>query len=114
MQLVKTVEAPYFIFDGLSGFKEIRHFVSTCHGGVSSGAYTSLNIGFGTDDDKVLVLKNRQILAKSVDIPLESIVFLHQVHGSNVAVVTDSMRGNGAFSRDTAICGTDAMITNVS
>jgi polyphenol oxidase len=112
MQLVKNVDAPYYIFDGLSGFKEIKHFVSTIHGGVSDGAYASLNIGFGTDDDQLLVLQNRKILAKSVDIPLESFVFLNQVHKSHVALVTPDMKGFGAFSRDTAICSTDAMITN--
>ncbi len=112
MQLINNVQAPYFIFDNLSGFNEIKHFVSTRHGGVSKGDYSSLNIGFGTDDDNALVLENRQILAKSVNISLDSFVILNQIHNTNVAVVTSTMRGNGVYSRDTALCGTDAMVTN--
>lgn len=112
MQLINNVQAPYFIFDGLSGFNEIKHFVSSRHGGVSGGHYSSLNLGFGTDDDHALVLENRQILAKSVKIPLDSFVMLNQIHKTNVAVITSDMKGAGALSRDTAICGTDAMVTN--
>lgn len=112
MLLVKTPIAPYYTFKSLSAFAGIKHFVSTRHGGVSSNAYSSLNIGFGTDDDASLVLQNRQNMAKSVDIPLDAFVMLNQVHGKNVSVVTSDMKGLGAFGRENAICATDAMVTN--
>ena len=113
MQQITHGLAPYFLFDSLSVFSEIKQFVSTRHGGVSKEAYTSLNIGFGTNDDRTLVLENREILAQSVGIKLNKFVFLNQIHESRVAIVTTEMRGCGAFARDTAICGTDAMVTNV-
>ena len=35
-----------------------------------------------------------------------------QVHESNVAVITEELKGRGAFNFDTAISATDAMVTN--
>jgi len=113
MQQITQGLAPYFLFDSLSVYSEIKHFVSTRHGGVSRNAYSSLNIGLGTDDDRALVLENRKIMAQSVDIPLNAFVFLNQIHDARVAIVNAGMKGCGAFTRDTAICGTDAMVTNV-
>jgi len=105
-------DTPFFVFDEWEKYKEITHFVTTRHGGVSEEPYLSLNIGFGTEDSHELVLKNRQLMAQSVGIPLESFVMLNQVHGVSVAVATYEMKGLGALDRESAIHATDAIISN--
>jgi YfiH family protein len=114
MQLLTKSEAPYFVFDRLKGYDEITHFVTTRHGGVSDGAFATLNMGLGTQDRPLSVLQNRQILSDSVGIPLESFVMANQVHGTHVEVVLNDRRGAGAFSRHNALASTDAMVTNES
>jgi YfiH family protein len=57
---------------------------TTRRGGVSEGAYASLNLGRWTDDDAGAVDRNRQILADLVGVPLDAVVQGRQVHGSRV------------------------------
>lgn len=112
MQRLTKSGTPYFVFANFKGFADITHFVTTRHGGVSDGAFASLNLGLGTQDSPLSVLQNRQILADAVDIPQEFFVFANQVHGTNVEVISKEKRGAGAFSRHNAIVSCDAMITN--
>jgi YfiH family protein len=73
-------------------------------GGTSTGDYESLNLGLNCGDNPDNVARNREILAQSLGIQPEQMVYAEQVHGSSVAVVTaDSPR---------LIAGTDALITN--
>jgi polyphenol oxidase len=109
---MKLTKSPVLKYDEWADFKEIIHFVSTRHGGVSQGPYASLNVGLGTDDDSGIVLKNRHILAKAAGIPLESFVILNQVHGTNVVVATGELKGSGSLDRESAIHETDAIITD--
>jgi purine-nucleoside/S-methyl-5'-thioadenosine phosphorylase / adenosine deaminase len=57
---------------------------STRLGGVSDGAYRSLNLGVLTDDDHDHVLGNRRALATALGRDSDSIVMGHQVHGTEV------------------------------
>lgn len=104
----------FFEFQNLQGHTDIIHFISTRYGGVSVGAYASLNIGFGTDDAPLAVLRNRHLMARALDIPLDYFVMANQVHGNHVALITKNDRGSGAFHKYNAIPSTDALITNVS
>lgn len=61
-----------------------RALFTTRRGGVSEGAYASLNLGRWTDDDADAVDRNRQILADHLGLPLDAIVQGRQVHGSRV------------------------------
>ena len=61
-----------------------RALFTTRRGGVSEGAYASLNLGRWTDDDADAVSRNRQILADAVGVPLEAVVQGRQVHGNRV------------------------------
>jgi polyphenol oxidase len=53
-------------------------------GGVSSGAYESLNLGILTDDDQGKVAENRRRLAASLDTDPGSVAMAWQVHGSEI------------------------------
>jgi len=61
-----------------------RALFTTRRGGVSEGAYASLNLGRWTDDDADAVDRNRHILADTIGVPLEAVVQGRQVHGSRV------------------------------
>ena len=85
---------------------------STRVGGVSQGPFASLNLGMHVGDDSQTVLINRQRLSHALGISLDEWVTAEQVHGGAVAVVTDSHRGRGAFSKELAVPGVDGLVTN--
>ena len=53
-------------------------------GGVSRGAYASLNLGTQVGDDPESVAANRRVLAAELELPVEP-SWLEQVHGATVA-----------------------------
>jgi hypothetical protein len=55
--------------------------------GRGSGPYAGLNLGGHVGDDATNVEANREALAKEVDLPRERLVFMNQVHGTEVAEV---------------------------
>ena len=57
---------------------------STREGGVSDGAYTSLNLGIRTDDDPARVVENRRRLCEAVGADPDSATMAWQRHGSTV------------------------------
>jgi YfiH family protein len=57
---------------------------STRHGGVSEGAYESLNLGRSTRDDSENVDENRQRLCETVGVDPERLALNRQVHGATV------------------------------
>jgi YfiH family protein len=76
--------------------------LSTRRGGVSTGAYTSLNLGKSTADDPQNVTHNRELFFGSLGISAEKIALSKQVHGTQVLTVHEPVITEGY----------DAMITN--
>lgn len=70
----------------------VHALVSTRAGGVSTGAYASLNLGMRAGDDPAKVAANRARLAEVVGLPAEPL-WLHQVHGSRVITVDEVAGG---------------------
>ncbi len=94
-------------FDGLG----LDAVVTTRHGGVSQGAYASLNLGLHVGDDDKAVLENRGRAAAALGANLGDMVFCQQSHGRAVRVVTAADRGRGTLSLADAIDSTDALVT---
>ncbi|MEU6543360.1 peptidoglycan editing factor PgeF [Streptomyces sp. NPDC046859] len=64
------------------------HFAFTDRwGGVSAAPYEELNLGGAVGDDPGAVLANREIAAKSLGLGPDDVVWMNQVHGTDVAVV---------------------------
>jgi len=63
-----------------------RAVFTTRRGGHSSGPYASLNLGFLTDDDQDLVMRNRSTL--EAELGVSGLSFVHQVHGAQVRRIT--------------------------
>ena len=61
-----------------------RALFTTRRGGVSRGAYASLNLGRWTEDDAQAVAQNRHIVADTIGVPLDAVVQGRQVHGNRV------------------------------
>src|SRR5690606_6548268 len=67
----------------------VEYFCTTRQGGVSTGPWSSMNLGLHTDDDGVDVAANR----KRLDALLPSApVWLQQVHGVQVLDADDEVR----------------------
>ncbi len=74
---------------------------STRRGGVSSGRYTSLNLGDGTEDDLNLVRANQVRFRSAIDRDSYELTTVRQVHGDSVVDARDASReGNGTDLSD--------------
>ena len=63
------------------------HGFFTRKGGVSSGIYSSLNVGLGSNDERAAVLENRTRVASLLGVPPGALVSPHQHHSPDAIVV---------------------------
>ena len=88
----------------------VVHCFSTRRGGVSTGPLSSLNLGAHRGDRPGNVVKNYQILGRSVGFRPRQTVFARQVHSSVVKRVGTQECGTGLFFRGEGEY--DGLITN--
>ncbi len=84
---------------------------STRHGGISTGIYESMNLGFSTGDKKENVFQNYKLFTESVGIDYKNVVISSQYHHKNIRIVTDDDRGKGII-REQDYEDIDGLITN--
>ena len=90
-----------------------RAVFSTRRGGVSEGAFESLNLGILTDDAPERVGENRTLLARDVGLPPERIAMGWQVHGTDIAE-WDGTPADGAYGgAATSLAKVDGHVTSV-
>ncbi|NDF12440.1 MAG: peptidoglycan editing factor PgeF [Proteobacteria bacterium] len=82
----------------------IAHGFFGARGGVSSGVYSSLNCGPGSNDDKASVAKNREIAMIALGATTASLCTLYQCHSDKVITIEDTYDGG---------VEADALATNV-
>ncbi|MBV9793070.1 MAG: laccase domain-containing protein [Actinobacteria bacterium] len=85
--------------------------VTTRAGGVSGGAYGSLNLSLNVGDDPEHVLANRRRAAAALGADLDDFVFAAQVHGNVAQIVGPADRGSGTVVAVDAIPGADVLVT---
>ncbi|MDX6421423.1 MAG: purine-nucleoside/S-methyl-5-thioadenosine phosphorylase / adenosine deaminase [Trebonia sp.] len=93
---------------------QVTAVVATRHGGVSTGAYASLNLGGHVGDKPEAVAENRRRLAAALGV--DRLTIADQKHTATVAVVDGDLAGrghDGVADSAAAFPGTDAMITNL-
>jgi hypothetical protein len=103
-----AIELRPFAFDG----DGVTAVVSTRHGGVSTGAYDSLNLGGHVGDAPDAVAENRRRLAAALG--QDRLTFADQRHTATVALVDGALAGrghDGAADAAAAFPATDALIT---
>lgn len=82
----RTGTLEYLTAEGFS----VPHCFTTRLGGVSTGHFSSLNIGLHRGDDPENVARNHEILSNVLGYDVKKTVLSHQVHGDVVRVVTVS------------------------
>jgi len=88
--------------------------VSTRHGGVSTGAYASLNLADHVGDDHEAVVENRRRLCAALR--ADRLTIADQQHGAGVAVIDATLAGRGHDGDEdarAALPATDAMVTGL-
>lgn len=70
----------------LESIAHIRHGFFGREGGMSSGLYASLNVGYGSGDEIDIISKNREIVAKALGANTPPLTCF-QVHSNNVITV---------------------------
>jgi purine-nucleoside/S-methyl-5'-thioadenosine phosphorylase / adenosine deaminase len=85
--------------------------VTTRAGGVSAGAYGTLNLSLNVGDDPDHVIENRRRAAAAVDADLADFVFAAQVHGNVAQIVGPADRGSGTVIAADAVPGADVLVT---
>jgi len=82
----------------------IAHGFLGRRGGVSQGAYASLNVGWGSDDDRAAIAENRRRAVEAVA-PGAKLVTVHQVHSA------DALQADAPWPDDARPHG-DAIVTD--
>lgn len=78
--------AEFLVAAGLAG---LPHGFFTRRGGVSEGAFASLNCSLSGADDPARVAENRALAMEALGLPPAALVGLHQVHGAEVVVARE-------------------------
>ncbi len=109
---LKFVDGVGFLqFPILGRLDFINHAFSTRVGGVSDGAYKSMNLNFKRGDDPEKVMENYRIFCKAAGFDFDSLVSSSQDHNTFVRCVTKADRGIG-ITRPHDIESVDALVTN--
>ncbi len=112
--MIKNVknETEYLTFDNLSAISGIRHAFSTRKGGVSTGIFSTMNLGYTRGDDKACVDENFSRMASVLGCEMNDFVTGIQTHTTNVRVVTEADKGKGVI-RPVDYSDTDGLITDI-
>jgi YfiH family protein len=81
----------------------VRHGFFTREGGVSSGAFASLNCGYSGGDDPVLVERNRARALALLSLSANSLTTVRQVHGARVMVARTPRPGRPDHAADALV-----------
>lgn len=73
-------------FDLLESYPHVAHAVFLRNGGVSQGAYSSLNLGAENGDHPDSYKANRELVRQALGVP--KLIFPHQTHSCNAVRVT--------------------------
>lgn len=90
----------YYQFNGFAG---INHGVFTRKGGVSSGAFDSLNLGGTVGDDPEHVRQNHALIYDTLGLRFEQTVTVWQVHGVDTVMATAPAQGRRWLAQADAI-----------
>lgn len=102
----------YLTFPSFKKYNFLVHGFSTRLGGVSSGIYESMNLGFNRGDDLSNVFENYKLFSEALGINHENLVFSSQTHGDVIRDINIADIGKG-ITREKDYDSVDGFITNV-
>ena len=92
--------------DALDKVSGVRHAFFTRRGGVSEGAYASLNCGYGSGDDAQRVRANRARAAHKLGLDGSALATAYQTHSAAVAMVDGAWNPEDAPRADGLVTAT--------
>ena len=95
-------------------YLDIAHGFSGRLGGVSRGAYSSLNCGLGSNDDPDSIRENRRIVASRLDLAASALSTPWQVHGDVVRTLDGPLLDTEPPSADGVVTATPGVALGVS
>lgn len=110
-RLIEKDKVHYLEFEALKKQSWLTHAFSTRLGGVSSGCFASMNLGFGRGEEDKIVAENYKRLGDAVGFDWKKVVLSHQTHTTNVRLVTEKDAGKGTV-RERDYTDVDGLITN--
>ena len=99
--------------DSLETLPGIRHGFFSRQGGVSDGAYASLNCGFGSGDEPDRVAANRGRAMQRLGAPTDRLATAYQVHSDRAAVVETPWRVDERPRADALVTRTPGLALGV-
>lgn len=105
-------DVPIITFDLLKNSGLVKHGFSTRKGGVSSGYFSSMNLGLTRGDKEEAVKENFRIIADKLKIPYEDMVLSSQTHTVNIRKVTSEDKGKGII-RQKDYDNIDGLMTDI-
>ncbi len=85
-ELSKKNGLHFYQFPNLAQFTEIKHGMFTRLSGFSKGPFQGLNVSVNVGDDPESVARNRHAILTCLD--EDELVFIHQVHGSDIILLS--------------------------
>jgi len=104
---VRWVEDSFLTETGL-----VRQAFLSRVGGVSSSPYDSLNIGYGSGDERQAVRENRQRAGATLRLPAGEWSCVTQIHGVSIKRVGRKDAGIGALDPEVQLTKADGQITD--
>ena len=109
----KVGDLEYLQFPNLKKYEEIAvHCFTTRKGGVSTGEFSTLNMGLNKNDLRENVEENYRRICSSLNIDKKNMVFSKQVHDNKIKIVGESDKGKEILPEN-GINGYDGLATNV-
>lgn len=100
----------YYTIDSFDKTGLVKHCFTTRVGGVSKGAYESMNLRLNCDDARENVLRNFEIIGNAIGVRCRDMVLSHQIHEDVVYNAAASDCGNGLM-RENALDSADGLMT---
>jgi len=105
----------FLVFKNLSSTGMVKHCFSTRKGGVSSGSFASMNLGYNRGDEVANVDENFRRICEAAGLSNEKIVMTKQKHETNIFKIDGICEVPGSFTRSGSLGvpdNTDGLITN--
>jgi len=90
LELVKQGSIEYFAAPPWRVYPFLTHAFCTRRGGVSEGAFASLNMSLKQGDNDENIRKNWEIVAATFGVSRENFFQIHQVHGDRILTIDDA------------------------
>lgn len=107
----KKDDVVYFTFEHFDKTNLVNHCFTTKIGGVSTGNYESLNLGYNSGDNLHHVIENHKIISEILGIDHNKFVFTKQVHGTGIFNIKEKFNCEKDHDQ---IIGIDGLTTKIA